>query len=118
MDLIQREGHYPPPAGSSTILGVEFSGLVAEIGSGVSSWKLDDEVLGLAGGVKPTSRFSAAQLIKTSISNRVPMPSTLFYRTRTLYGSQHTFLGPKQLVFRKTILQVRREQVALYGYVF
>jgi NADPH:quinone reductase-like Zn-dependent oxidoreductase len=52
MDIFQREGNYPPPAGCSTILGVEFSGLVAQIGHGVSDWKENDEVLGLAGGVR------------------------------------------------------------------
>jgi len=50
MDISQREGKYPPPAGSSTILGVEFSGSIVEISSDVSEWKIDDEVLGLAGG--------------------------------------------------------------------
>lgn len=52
MDLLQREGKYPPPAGSSTILGVEFSGHISELGSETSSeWKVGDEVLGLVGGV-------------------------------------------------------------------
>lgn len=51
MDITQREGFYPPPAGSSSILGVEFSGEVSEVGANVSEWKLQDEVLGLAGGV-------------------------------------------------------------------
>ncbi|KZT35055.1 quinone oxidoreductase putative [Sistotremastrum suecicum HHB10207 ss-3] len=50
MDLSQREGHYPPPPGSSDILGVEFSGTVDELGSSVTEWKTGDEVLGLAGG--------------------------------------------------------------------
>ena len=51
MDIFQREGMYPPPAGSSTILGIEFSGSIAEVGSDVSEWKINDEVLGLASGV-------------------------------------------------------------------
>ncbi|TFK39084.1 hypothetical protein BDQ12DRAFT_650794 [Crucibulum laeve] len=50
MDISQREGKYPPPAGASTILGVEFSGTISEVGSSVSEWKIGDEVLGLAGG--------------------------------------------------------------------
>ncbi|KAJ7727370.1 hypothetical protein B0H16DRAFT_1590795 [Mycena metata] len=50
MDIHQREGNYPPPAGSSTILGVEFSGTIAGVGSDVLQWKLGDEVMGLAGG--------------------------------------------------------------------
>ncbi|KAF8644434.1 hypothetical protein AX16_008493 [Volvariella volvacea WC 439] len=50
MDISQREGRYPPPPGSSTVLGVEFSGHISEIGSEVTNWKIGDEVLGLAGG--------------------------------------------------------------------
>ncbi|KAF5382680.1 hypothetical protein D9615_003056 [Tricholomella constricta] len=50
MDISQREGFYPPPAGSSSILGVEFSGHISAIGAYVSGWQVDDEVLGLAGG--------------------------------------------------------------------
>jgi len=51
MDLIQREGRYPPPPGSSEILGVEFSGTITALSDGVSGWKVGDEVFGLAGGV-------------------------------------------------------------------
>jgi NADPH:quinone reductase-like Zn-dependent oxidoreductase len=51
MDISQREGQYPPPPGASSILGVEFSGHITEIGQDVTGWKVDDEVLGLAGGV-------------------------------------------------------------------
>ncbi len=51
MDISQREGRYPPPAGASQILGVEFSGVISEIGSGITEWSVGDKVLGLAGGV-------------------------------------------------------------------
>ncbi|KAG8928983.1 hypothetical protein FRC02_006147 [Tulasnella sp. 418] len=50
MDILQREGMYPVPAGASTILGVEFSGVVAELGPETSQFKVGDEVLGLAYG--------------------------------------------------------------------
>ncbi|KDQ16079.1 hypothetical protein BOTBODRAFT_31154 [Botryobasidium botryosum FD-172 SS1] len=50
MDIIQREGEYPVPPGTTPILGVEFSGNIVEIGSGVGSWKIGDEVMGLAYG--------------------------------------------------------------------
>ncbi|KAJ3507066.1 hypothetical protein NLJ89_g6511 [Agrocybe chaxingu] len=52
MDISQREGKYPPPPGASAILGVEFSGTITELGPNVdgSSWRVGDEVLGLAGG--------------------------------------------------------------------
>jgi NADPH:quinone reductase-like Zn-dependent oxidoreductase len=51
MDISQREGNYPPPPGSSEILGVEFSGIVSNAGTDISEWKVGDEVLGLVGGV-------------------------------------------------------------------
>lgn len=51
MDINQREGKYPPPAGASEILGVEFSGVISEIGSEITEWAIGDEVLGLVGGV-------------------------------------------------------------------
>ncbi|KAH8114771.1 quinone oxidoreductase [Phellopilus nigrolimitatus] len=50
MDILQRNGVYPIPPGASKILGVEFSGHVAELGSEVKQWKVDDEVFGLAAG--------------------------------------------------------------------
>lgn len=52
MDIMQRRGGYAIPKGASTILGVEFSGHVAEVGSEVTQWKLNDEVFGLAAGVR------------------------------------------------------------------
>lgn len=53
MDLLQREGKYPVPAGASKILGVEFSGTIAELsaeGGGRENFKQGDEVFGLAYG--------------------------------------------------------------------
>lgn len=49
MDILQREGAYPLPPGASTILGVEFSGTVADAGKG-TGWKVGEEVFGLATG--------------------------------------------------------------------
>ena len=36
-DIIQRQGHYPPPAGASDILGLEIAGEVVNAGSAVES---------------------------------------------------------------------------------
>lgn len=49
-DLVQREGKYPPPPGDSEILGLEVSGTIAELGAGVSGWKVGDRVITLVGG--------------------------------------------------------------------
>ncbi len=49
-DLVQREGKYPPPPGDSDILGLEVAGTIAELGPGVSGWKVGDRVISLVGG--------------------------------------------------------------------
>ena len=49
-DLLQREGKYPPPAGASPVLGLEFSGTVEEIGTEVTGWSVGDGVFGLVPG--------------------------------------------------------------------
>ncbi|KAH7090099.1 quinone oxidoreductase [Auriculariales sp. MPI-PUGE-AT-0066] len=50
MDIYQRIGGYPVPAGASQILGVEFSGVVHALGNNSTKWKIGDEVFGLVGG--------------------------------------------------------------------
>ncbi|KAF1809037.1 NAD(P)-binding protein [Eremomyces bilateralis CBS 781.70] len=51
MDLIQREGNYPLPPQAPTTLGVEFSGVIEELGTNPESgFKVGDEVFGLAYG--------------------------------------------------------------------
>jgi NADPH:quinone reductase-like Zn-dependent oxidoreductase len=53
MDLGQRAGNYPIPPQASKILGVEFSGIIEELGTGENShFGIGDEVFGLAYGGK------------------------------------------------------------------
>ena len=50
-DLLQRQGHYPPPPGASPILGMEVSGHIAELGSGITSrWHVGDTICALLAG--------------------------------------------------------------------
>src|SRR5579871_4966997 len=37
-DVMQREGTYPPPPGSSEILGLEVAGTVVGLGAGADRW--------------------------------------------------------------------------------
>lgn len=51
---MQREGKYPMPPWAPTIMGLEFSGTIEEVGTGAQDephhWKVGDEVFGLAYG--------------------------------------------------------------------
>ena len=49
-DLLQRQGNYPVPPGASEILGLECSGIVSEVGEGVTGWTVGDEVCALLSG--------------------------------------------------------------------
>jgi putative PIG3 family NAD(P)H quinone oxidoreductase len=49
-DLLQRQGLYPPPPGAPEWLGLECSGTVAELGAGVTSLAVGDEVCCLLSG--------------------------------------------------------------------
>jgi len=49
-DLLQRQGSYPVPPGASEILGLECSGIVSEVGEGVTGWTVGDEVCALLSG--------------------------------------------------------------------
>jgi putative PIG3 family NAD(P)H quinone oxidoreductase len=49
-DVLQAAGKYPPPPGASDIIGMEVSGVVAELGSGVTGWSAGQEVCALLAG--------------------------------------------------------------------
>jgi putative PIG3 family NAD(P)H quinone oxidoreductase len=49
-DLLQREGRYPPPPGTTDIPGLEVAGTVAALGEGVTRWKVGDEACALVAG--------------------------------------------------------------------
>ena len=50
-DLLQRRGSYPPPPGTTDILGLECAGVVSELGPGTSgSVRIGDRVMVLLGG--------------------------------------------------------------------
>jgi putative PIG3 family NAD(P)H quinone oxidoreductase len=49
-DVLQRQGHYPPPPGSPPYPGMECSGTIIELGPDVTGWQVGDEVCALLGG--------------------------------------------------------------------
>lgn len=49
-DIMQRQGHYPPPPGEPEWPGLECSGVIEAVGEGVSGWAPRDEVCALLAG--------------------------------------------------------------------
>ncbi|MCX4639347.1 NAD(P)H-quinone oxidoreductase [Streptomyces sp. RPA4-5] len=49
-DLLQRQGFYDPPPGSSPYPGLECSGRISALGPGVHGWAVGDEVCALLAG--------------------------------------------------------------------
>ncbi len=67
-DLLQRQGKYPPPHGASTIPGLDIAGTVAELGSGVTEFRVGDRVCAiLAGG-------GYAQYCAVPVEQALPVP--------------------------------------------
>jgi putative PIG3 family NAD(P)H quinone oxidoreductase len=60
-DLMQREGHYPPPPGASEVLGLECSGVVAAVGDGVQRWRVGDRCVALLAGGGYATRVSVPE---------------------------------------------------------
>ncbi len=59
-DLLQRQGAYPPPAGAPPWLGLECSGIVAEVGDDVRTWSVGDRVCALLDGGGQAERVTVA----------------------------------------------------------
>ena len=72
-DLVQRMGNYPPPAGDSEILGLEVAGVIAELGAGVSGWKVGDRVMTLVGG------GSYAEFAVAYAGHLMPIPESMSF---------------------------------------
>ncbi|MCZ4611607.1 NAD(P)H-quinone oxidoreductase [Streptomyces sp. Lzd4kr] len=64
-DILQRQGFYNPPPGTSPYPGLECSGRIAEVGPGVSGWAVGDEVCALlaGGGYAEKVAVPAGQLL-------------------------------------------------------
>lgn len=58
-DVLQRQGHYPPPPGAPATPGLEVSGVVAAVGPDVAGWEPGDRVAALLAGGGYAERVAA-----------------------------------------------------------
>ncbi|GAA5096256.1 NAD(P)H-quinone oxidoreductase [Nocardia iowensis] len=70
-DLLQRQGNYPPPKGASEVIGLECSGIIAELGDGVRDWQVGDRVCALLSG------GGYAEKVVAPASQLLPVPDGL-----------------------------------------
>ena len=70
-DVMQREGHYPPPPGAPEYPGLECSGRIAALGPDVAGWEIGQEVCALlAGG-------GYAEQVAVPVGQLMPVPRGL-----------------------------------------
>lgn len=70
-DALQRAGAYAPPPTASDLPGLEASGEVVAVGSGVSEWSVGDQVCGLLPG------GGYAEYVATPAAHCLPIPKGL-----------------------------------------
>lgn len=72
-DIIQRQGHYPPPEGESEILGLEVAGVVEKTGARVKNRSIGDRVMGLVPG------GGYAQYVAVHKDHLIPVPENMSF---------------------------------------
>lgn len=70
-DLLQRQGFYRPPPGSSPYPGLECSGVISALGEGVSGWAVGDEICALLSG------GGYAERVAVPVGQLLPVPQGL-----------------------------------------
>jgi putative PIG3 family NAD(P)H quinone oxidoreductase len=68
-DVLQRKGFYPPPPGASPYPGLECSGRITALGSGVAGWEINDEICALLTG------GGYAALVAVPVGQLMPVPA-------------------------------------------
>jgi putative PIG3 family NAD(P)H quinone oxidoreductase len=94
-DLLQRAGNYPPPRGASEVLGLECSGIVSEVGEGVTGWSVGDEVCALlsGGGYAERVAVPAGQLFPRPAGVELATSAALPEVTCTVWSNVFTLAG-------------------------
>lgn len=103
-DVVQRKGMYPPPPGAPTILGLEVAGEIVQLGDGVDTWRVGDQVCALVAGggyaeycAAPAGQCLAVPATLTMVE-AAAMPETLFTVWTNLFERAYVVEGDTALV--------------------
>jgi putative PIG3 family NAD(P)H quinone oxidoreductase len=105
-DIIQRQGHYPPPPGESEILGLECAGTVVGVGAGVETPAVGDRVFALVGG------GAYAELTVADAAHTLPIPEDMTVEAAACIAE--TYITAYLNLFRNANLS-DGESVLLHG---
>ncbi|HYQ41474.1 MAG TPA: NAD(P)H-quinone oxidoreductase [Polyangiaceae bacterium] len=106
-DLLQRRGAYPPPAGTTEILGLECAGVVCELGPGTSdSVRIGDRVMVLLGG----GGYAERVVVPEALTMKIP-ESLDFERAAAI---PEAFLTAREALFTEGKL-LRSESVLIHA---
>jgi putative PIG3 family NAD(P)H quinone oxidoreductase len=102
-DILQRQGKYPPPAGESTILGLEVSGEIVACGGAVEHWQIGDKVYGLVAG------GGYAEYVAINAEHLMKLPDNYTYEQGAAIAE--VFLTAYQSLF--SLAQLQSQQTVL-----
>ena len=106
-DLSQREGNYPaPPGAPPDILGMEFAGEVAGVGTEVVAWQPGDRVFGVVGG------GGNAEYLVTDAQSVARIPDRLSWTDAA--AIPEVFITAHDALFTQAALQ-RDERVLIHA---
>jgi NADPH2:quinone reductase len=103
-DVMQRKGQYPPPAGASTIPGLEIAGTISAVGAGLDATLIGQQVCALVAGggyaeyaVAPFGQCLPVPEILT-MAEAAALPETLFTVWTNLFERAYAVEGDTVLV--------------------
>jgi NADPH2:quinone reductase len=104
VDILQRQGKYPPPPGASDIPGLDCAGAVAAVGESVTRWKVGDRVCALVSG-GAYAEFCAAPAVQAlpipenwDAPGAATLPENLFTVYDNLVTRAHLSAGETVLI--------------------
>ncbi len=103
-DVLQRQGHYPPPPGAPSVLGLEIAGTIVAVGEGVDPTMLAQQVCALVagGGYAEYCLAPAGQCLPVppalTMIEAAALPETLFTVWSNLFERAYATEGDTVLV--------------------